>query len=312
MWRLTIQEIPVIVEPLERHGDLEHLIQSRSYFRHEDMFNNRTGVQRRMMHIITPAFPQMNTTFNVSESQLKIIEDSLLEGFKILKLISLGELSWEDLLLEYPFFHDYDHFIEIEILSKDEKEFFKWKGLIQARLRYLVTSIESEVGSRLNLHLWPQEFDVYFEQESDFKYASFIYIGIKLARHSQEIFDLTQIVSQWRSSVYEQWDDLSSDNRIYLFSKLKPDLDTFVYLKKDKGFYKYEGKRILFPQEPQSMNSIGFTPDRHFYPNPNMYQMGIPQMNGLMMGYQQFPVGNLMQQQFMQGPQKYDEKVQNK
>lgn len=222
---------------------------------------------RRMMHIITPAFPNMNTTFNVRECQLKVIEDCFQESFKICHLIRHHELSFDDLLLEMPFFHDYNHFIEVEILSKDEKDFLRWKGLIQARLRYLVVSLETELSSRISFHLWPQEFDVKFVKEPEYKYGSFLYIGVRNTSSSFEPYDLTSIITKWRSSVYEQWEDPATTNKVYFFSKLKTQLDDFVYLKKQKGFYKYEGQRILFPQErsqAENMAQLGLTPEQVF------------------------------------------------
>lgn len=84
----------------------------------------------------------MNSTFNISESQLKRIEHGFVSAFKIIKLIEYGELEWPDLLLEYPFYHDSTTYLEIKILSETEKEFEKWKGLVVARIRYLMIILE--------------------------------------------------------------------------------------------------------------------------------------------------------------------------
>lgn len=52
---------------------------------------------KKTAYVISPAFPQTNTTYNVSESQLKIIESHFTEAFKVIRLIMLGELEWYDL-----------------------------------------------------------------------------------------------------------------------------------------------------------------------------------------------------------------------
>ena len=105
----------MLAEDLKEDPDLDHIAQKKEYFRPDSIENNFQN--RMMMHIITPAFPHMNSTFSISEAQLEIIYESFQEAFKITRLISLNELSWDDLLLEYPFFHDFDFFLEIEILS---------------------------------------------------------------------------------------------------------------------------------------------------------------------------------------------------
>ena len=58
----------------------------------EDVLMNKST--KRMTYVISPAFPETNTTYNVSESQLKIIEGHFTEAFKVVRLIMLGELEW--------------------------------------------------------------------------------------------------------------------------------------------------------------------------------------------------------------------------
>jgi poly(A) polymerase Pap1 len=57
-------------------------------------------------------------------------------------MIEFEELEWSDFLLEYPFFHDSLSYIELRIISENEKEFEKWKGLVVARVRYLMLALE--------------------------------------------------------------------------------------------------------------------------------------------------------------------------
>lgn len=86
------QEIPIIVEPLAVNYEMDYITKSKGYFRMDDFRNNRS--QKKTAYVISPAFPQTNTTYNVSESQLKIIEKHFTEAFKVIRLIMLGELEW--------------------------------------------------------------------------------------------------------------------------------------------------------------------------------------------------------------------------
>lgn len=178
--------------------------------------------------------------------------------------------------MEYPFFHDFDHFLEIEILSKEENSFYRWKGLIQARLRYLLLNFESETEDKVNIQLWPQEFNLYMVNQPEYKYACLYYIGLKAITFQNERLSLTSIMKQWKKSVYEQWEGDPKDNLVYAMTKKRNDLDHFVYNQIPKGFIKYEGKRDIFPQEKESTNLLSrLIPENQMYvANPvSMYNL---------------------------------------
>lgn len=80
------------MEPLTNSLEWDYVTKGKGYFRMDDILVNRQG--KKMAYVISPAFPQTNTTYNVSESQLKIIESHLTEAFKVIRLIMLGELEW--------------------------------------------------------------------------------------------------------------------------------------------------------------------------------------------------------------------------
>lgn len=87
-----MKEIPVMVAPIADNPDLDHLSRGKAHFRLEE-FPPIHG-HKRMMHVISPAFPQMNSTYNVSDSQLKLIENYLVESYKIIRFIIQNTLDW--------------------------------------------------------------------------------------------------------------------------------------------------------------------------------------------------------------------------
>ena len=80
-----------MVEPLKSNPELDQVSKGK-YFKMEDLTMNKLA--KRIMYVVSPAFPPMNTTYNVSESQLKIIEGQLTEAFKTTRIILQRELDW--------------------------------------------------------------------------------------------------------------------------------------------------------------------------------------------------------------------------
>ena len=275
------------MEPLEQPVELDFMAKGKGCFRREDVSLNKTG--KRIMYVISPAFPQMNTTYNISDSQLKTIEHHLGEAFKAVRLIHMGELEWEDLFLSYPFFHDFDVFLEIEVLAKDEPTFYRWKGLIQARLRYLLLSFEAEIEEKVTFQLWPQEFNVKLQSQPEFKYACFYYIGLKCYSYQMELLNLTNMNKNWKKSLYEQWDGDPKDALVYLLQRKRNDLDTFVYNPITRGFYNYEGNREVFPQEKEPSNLLSrLIPDTPMLAQQSLYMLnGLPSTQPLL--FQPYP-----------------------
>lgn len=185
----------------------------------------------------------------------------------------------EDLFLSYPFFHDFDYFLEVEILSKDLESFHRWKGLIQARLRYLIASFEQEIEPKSNItfRLWPQEFNVHLTSQPEYKFACFYYIGMKCNSYNPEVVNLTQVIKQWKSSVYEQWEGDPAENQIFFLNKKRNELDSFVYEPIPKEFFNFTGERLIYPQEkdPSNLLSKLMIPENQGFMSNNLnYMLG--------------------------------------
>jgi poly(A) polymerase len=69
------------------------------------------------MPIITPAFPSMNSTHNVSQSTRKVILTEFDKALKItealIKKEGAPDLTWKRLFKKFNFFKAYNHFIQI-------------------------------------------------------------------------------------------------------------------------------------------------------------------------------------------------------
>lgn len=102
------------------------------------------------MPIITPAFPSMNSTYNVSLSTRELMMAELKRGLDLTADIASkpdsGEAVWEELCERTDFFRRYKHYLELELSAADEAEFSRWEGWVESRIRLLVATFESIPG----------------------------------------------------------------------------------------------------------------------------------------------------------------------
>jgi len=129
-----------------------------------------------VMPIITPAYPQQNSTFNVSNSTLKVMQGEFDSSMKICEDIVGGKLSW-DALFEAPnFFSKYRHFIVLEASSSSEEDQLTWEGLVESKVRHLVANLEREAISLA--HVWPKSYRSLVEGCD--KICCYWFIGLKV------------------------------------------------------------------------------------------------------------------------------------
>nr|CDS28351.1 poly(A) polymerase [Hymenolepis microstoma] len=98
--------------------------------------------QLHLMPILTPSYPSQNSTYNVQRSNKLVIEREFKEAFDITRDIVLKKRHWSD-LFKPSFFFTYRHYLCV-IVSGNEKRPFKERcGLVESRLRVLVSNLES-------------------------------------------------------------------------------------------------------------------------------------------------------------------------
>lgn len=106
--------------------------------------------QRHHMPIITPSYPSMNTTHNVSASTLHVIKSELARGRLICNDIEerasrdepITVQDWQNLFAPSEFFVSFKRYLQIDVFAKDDASFKRWKGLVESRLRHLILRME--------------------------------------------------------------------------------------------------------------------------------------------------------------------------
>jgi poly(A) polymerase len=98
--------------------------------------------RRHLMPIITPAYPQQNSTHNVTQSTQKLIVQEIKRGLEILNKIMTSKAEWTQLFTGIPFFQRYKHYIILLLTASDQNQLLEWKGLVEAKIRLLIGNLE--------------------------------------------------------------------------------------------------------------------------------------------------------------------------
>lgn len=178
------------------------------------VWDPRVNVQDRfhLMPIITPAYPQQNSTFNVSSSTRKVMLNEFNRGMQITDEIMLSKAGWDKLFEAPSFFFKYRHFIVLLVTSNNADDHLEWCGLVESKIRYLILNLER--NQHINLaHVNPKCFEQHEQnqterqRESDGSRASTLcslwFIGLEFERSENLNVDLTESIQSFTDSVHK-------------------------------------------------------------------------------------------------------------
>lgn len=95
------------------------------------------------MPIITPAYPSMCATHNISMSTRTVILRELQRGGDVVDKIFMKQQTWNDLFSRHSFFtNDYKYYLSITASSKTKEAEGIWSGLVESKLRHLVIALD--------------------------------------------------------------------------------------------------------------------------------------------------------------------------
>ncbi|KAJ9292695.1 hypothetical protein DTO271G3_8509 [Paecilomyces variotii] len=140
---------PVLLKPIE-DGPLQMKVWNPKIY-HGDRFH--------LMPIITPAYPSMCATHNVSLSTKAVILRELQRGGDIVDKIFMKQLTWNDLFKRHSFFtNDYKYYLSITSSSKTKEAQSVWSGLVESKLRHLVGALDRKQTIAV-AHPFPKGFE---------------------------------------------------------------------------------------------------------------------------------------------------------
>ncbi|KAL6773760.1 PAP1 [Auxenochlorella protothecoides x Auxenochlorella symbiontica] len=138
---------PILLRPIERDVSLGMPV-----------WDPRENPRDRshLMPIITPAYPAMNSSYNVSECTLGAMVDEFARGDAVCDEILAGGAGgvtdWARLNEPFPFFTAFKHYLQVDIVAASEADFEVWEGWVTSRLRLLIRS----AGSIVEVRPWPK------------------------------------------------------------------------------------------------------------------------------------------------------------
>ncbi|TDH71252.1 hypothetical protein CCR75_002780 [Bremia lactucae] len=110
-----------------------------------------------LMPIITPAYPALNSSYNVMASTLQILRAEFGKGLHRTLEIEAKKHSWANLFSAPRFFQRSKHFLRVQITAKTAKDFEGWFGWVESRLRHLFLRLEALPDVRI--HPFARFFD---------------------------------------------------------------------------------------------------------------------------------------------------------
>ncbi|KAI0488563.1 hypothetical protein KFK09_028400 [Dendrobium nobile] len=162
--------------------------------------------RHHIMPIITPAYPCMNSSYNVSSSTLRVMTEEFQRGNEFFEAMEANEADWGTLFEPYPFFEAYKNYLKIDITAANEDDLRKWKGWVESRLRTLTLKIERHTFGMLQCHPHPNNFS---DKSRKFHYCYFM--GLQRQQrvpvHEGEQFDIRATVEEFKQTVkmYVLW-----------------------------------------------------------------------------------------------------------
>ncbi|XP_065595430.1 poly(A) polymerase gamma [Cyrtonyx montezumae] len=159
-----------------------------------------------VMPIITPAYPQQNSTYNVSASTRAVMVEELKHGLTVTNEILQGKSDWPKLFEQPHFFQKYKHYIVLTASTFSEEYHLEWIGLVESKIRVLVGNLERNQLIEI-AHVNPQSFPGNQGHCKQSGHVSMWFLGIifrKLESAESTKIDLTYDIQTFTDAVYRQ------------------------------------------------------------------------------------------------------------
>ncbi|GAB2269340.1 Nuclear poly(A) polymerase 4 [Dionaea muscipula] len=167
------------------------------------------------MPIITPSYPCMNSSYNVTASTLRVIMEQFEYGNKICQDMELRKACWNTLFEPYMFFGSYKNYLQVDIVAADADDLRAWKGWVESRVRQLTLMIERDTFGKLLCHPYPHDY----VDSSKRRANCAVFMGLQ---SKQEVggkivqqFDIRLTIDEFKRSML-------------MYSYWKPGMDLFV------------------------------------------------------------------------------------
>lgn len=161
--------------------------------------------RQHVMPVITPAFPAMNSTYNVTETTKRIMLEEFKRGLEVMKLVEEKKATWSRVHESLPFFEQFEHFLWLEVLVRTDEVLQKFSGWVESKLRILVMQLEAVTGLLIRPN--PLMYDLH-GSDPDWPLGCGMFIALTFSREGGAYPGLTvdlrgpitqfmEVISQW-------------------------------------------------------------------------------------------------------------------
>ncbi|DBA03160.1 TPA: hypothetical protein N0F65_003880 [Lagenidium giganteum] len=187
-----------------------------------------------VMPILTPAYPSMNSSFNVSTHTLAVMKEEFKRALGIVQdIFNKGGADWDPLFEPSDFFAVHQHYLAVDVYSTVQDEEQAWCGFCESRIRKLIESLAYYNPMLCRLRTFPKKFPLSFvnetlpaegdqdgekKPEQETKYGVCYFVG----------FDVDK--KQVRSNEVKLSDsvDYFKSNDLYRWNKRTPTMDVCI------------------------------------------------------------------------------------
>ena len=213
-------------DKLSYHSEMNHTVWDPRY---------NPPDRLHLMPIITPAYPQQNSTYNVTRSTLQVMNEEFQKGLEVMgEILDCGDapINWEKLFQEPDFFGTYKHFLALTATAYDERSHQEYCGMIESRIRILVQHLERNPYVMIahanpeGYNLPPQvqrrpanlvnDIDGYNEPLEELQYRRRWFLGLKFARNqvpTGQSINLTDDIQKFQDMINNHHDQRPNSER---------------------------------------------------------------------------------------------------
>ena len=191
---------------------------------------------KHLMPIITPAYPAMNSSYNIGQPQFRLIMEELLRGRYTMHTYRESKSSysaalWDELLesSSKEFFQRYPRYIQVDVVGANADAHRMWFGWCESRLRQLFLNLEHSP------HVFSHPLCTCFHREESVNengnglgcYTSTFFIGLSFG-HSVTHADLNPQIADFYYRVLS-WEGRQDSMAIYITPRTKDAIPSVLF-----------------------------------------------------------------------------------
>ena len=126
----------------------------------------------------------MNSTYGVIQTTKNVMLTEFEKAAKItnelVKNKGTSPITWKRLFKNFPFFRAYEHFVEIQVMSKNDEDHKKWQGFSENKVRGFMKGLEildNKIGDFLEFRPYPRSTRLHNEE---YPCTDAYYIGVRI------------------------------------------------------------------------------------------------------------------------------------